>query len=269
MAKLYEVNPESFVNVSKGLPSSGRGAWTKRGIGFDYRYRVAPAGETTIGTACERSLDYWAVAAGCWAIQSRLVTLQLMVPVDGSERGIFGKRTEAAVKAFQEKNFDPMGGKKLTVDGIVGMSDARALFTPLVVEAEKRYRVPNDLLLGETNHESVLDPGAVGYYIYYPDYRGVDRAMSQINSKANPQVTWEQAFSPTFSLDWSAKRLRSYYDTYKNRYPAQSETSLWDAAVCAHNNPSAAAVWAKTGSAPTHMAASYVTAVKNAIYLKE
>lgn len=265
MAIFTQVNPESFVD-KKSKPANGRGAWTKRGIDFDYRYAQSEDPNQRIGTQCERSLDYWSVGAGCYAIQHRLAQTGHMSEVGEGERGIFGPRTKAAVMSFQRTSRDPAGGRELTVDGIVGRTDARALFTPLILDAETKYAIPNRLLLGETNHESLLDPGAVGYFIYYPDYRGVDRGQSQINSAANAQVSWAQAYTPDFALNWSAQRLRSYYDKFKKDYPKTNDYQLWCAAVCAHNNPSAAGQWAKAGAPPTESAANYVNGVLNARY---
>lgn len=265
MAIYTAVNPESFIDGST-KPANGRGAWVKRGIGFDYRYALAEDPAQRIGTQCEKSLDHWAVGIGCYAIQARLVELGHLSRVGEGEKGIFGPRTKAAVEAFQKASRDPAGGMRLDIDGTVGKSDTRALFTPLLEESENEYDIPDRLLVGETNHESALDPGAVGYFIYYPDYRGVDRGQSQINSRANEQVSWDQAFSPPFALDWSAKRLRSYYDRFKRDYPKTENTQLWCAAVCAHNNPSAAGKWAKDGGPPWKSAGDYVNSVLNARY---
>lgn len=264
MTTLHGVDPEGFVDTDKSMPATGRGAWTRAGIDFDYRYGFSKDPARAIGTRAQISLSHWAVAAGAYAIQKRLIELDCMEPLADAERGIFGRRTETAVKLFQSRNADPDGGAQLVADGIVGRSDARALFTPLIAAAERKHNIPNRLLLGETNHESAMDPGAVGYFIYYPDYRGVDRSMSQINSKSNPQVSWLQAFDPRYALDWSALRLRTFFDQYRRRYPARSDAVLWEATVCAHNNPSAANKWAATGFAPTEAAAKYVSDVLNA-----
>lgn len=266
MATLYSVDPETFVKPASKTPANGRGAWSQVGIDFNYRYALSKDPAQRIGTRAEVSLDHWAVAAGCYAIQLRLVALKYMQPLADSERGIFGPRTDSAVRDFQGLAQDPDGGADLLVDGIVGRSDARALFTPLIMVAEEKYDIPEGLLIGETNRESAVDPGALGYFIYYPDYRGVDRGMSQINSSSNQQVAWLQAFNPTFALDWSAKRMRGFYDQYTSRYPKQPSSTLWDAAICAHNNPSAAGRWASTGVAPTEDAAKYVASVRAATY---
>ena len=219
MSTIHEIDPEKFVNEAKSLPANGRGAWTKAGIGHDYRYSLSPDPKKRIGTQAQVSLDHWSAGAGAYAIQLRLVQLGHLAPLGDGERGIFGPRTEAAVRKFQAVSWDPDGGARLTVDGIVGTSDARALFSPLILAAEAKYKIPGRLLLGETNHESRLDPGAVGFFIYYPGYRGVDRGISQINSKYNQSTDWLQAYDPAYALDWSAKRMRDYFDGYKAKYP--------------------------------------------------
>lgn len=266
MSTFLQVDPVRFIDTSAGKPAFGRGAWVREGIGFDYRYMLNPDGQPRIGTVAEKTLAHWAVAAGCWAIQRRLIVLGHMAPLVEAERGLFGPKTVAAVKAFQKDRMDPENDSPLVVDGTVGRSDARALFTPIITAIEKALTIPDHYLLGETNHESRLDPGAIGYYIYYPDYRGVDRSLSQINSSANPQVTWVQAFDVEFSIDWSGRRLRKAHDDFKIANPGQNESVLWDAALCHHNNPSAARKWAQLGYAPTPEAAKYVSDTKAARY---
>jgi len=262
--RVTQVDPAGFVD-QESEPAHGRGAWNRTGIDFDYRYALAPTKEQRIGTRCEESLAHWAVGAGCLAIQRRLAVLGFY-EMQSAQRGVFNSRMKNAVKAFQAQNTDPMTGAQLLQDGTVGITDARSLFTPVILKVESKYNIPDKLLLGETVHESALDPGAVGYFIYYPDYRGVDRGMSQINSLANPTVSWMDAFSPTYALDWSGRRLRTIYNQYKSQYPATDDTELWNAAVCSHNNPSAGRAWARDGYPPTTDAAKYVQAVRNAVY---
>lgn len=269
MTIFTRVDPERFIDPARQLPPNGRGAWVKQGIDFNYRYCLAPDGAARIGTVAERSLAHWSVAAGCYAIQQRLVSLGLMEPVGSTEAGVFGPRTDEAVRKFQSGATDPESGNALAVDGIVGTSDARALFTPVIDAAEAAYAIPGHLLRGECNHESRLDPGGCGYYIYYSSgtaYRGVDRGPLQINALANPQVSWAQAYDFSFAADWSAKRMRGYYDQFKARYPGQGDDLYWRAAVLAHNNPSAAGTYARTGVITSASAAAYVEGVYNAIY---
>lgn len=272
MATFLDLDPSTF------KPQDGRGAWVREGIDYSWRYEfLADAGDDLIGRDYARSLDHWAIAAGCEAIRNRLTELDCLIAPAISNRGVYTKSVRAAVRNFQ-------ADRGMFVDGTVGRSDAKALFTPIIDANEKRHGIPSGLLRGEVNAESALDPGAVGYYIYYPkkdangdvvldsagnpvlEYRGVDRGICQINSLYNPQVSWLQAFDPNFAIDWSGNRLRSFFDKFKAKYPKRSLAVLWDAALCAHNNPSAAAKWAELGMAPTEDAAKYVAAVKAAIY---
>jgi hypothetical protein len=269
-----QVDPESFIHLDTAtpLPTHGRGAWTPYGIGFDTRYRTVPKDLAIpypqLGTIPDRNLDCWAVAAGIHALQRRLIQLSFLEPVAPSEFGFFGPRTDAAVRAFQAATKDPGTSQKLEVDGIVGRTDSRALWTPLIDAAEKSFAIPQHILRGETMHESALDVGAVGWYIFYEgaDYRGVDRGMSQINSRANASITWAQAFDPVFALPWSARRLRTYHDGFESDFPNRAQSLYWDAAICAHNNPSAARAWVKASEPTTTAAATYVSSVRKAIY---
>lgn len=259
MAKYYQVNPESFIDTKKKVPLTGRGAWAKRGIDFAGVYALNKEGETRIGLAAEKSLDHWAVAVGALDIQNELKKAGFD---PGTPDGIVGPNTEKAIKAFQKAH-------KLTEDGRFGRMSARALYTPIIDAEEAAHKIPGHYLRGIINGESALDPGAVGYYIYYGDtltYRGVDRGPGQINSSAHPQISWLEAFSFRYAAKWTADRLRTNYDNLKAKYPKTKDEALWDAAICAHNNPSAAQTWAKNGAAPTEAAATYVSHVKAAIY---
>lgn len=272
MSTYQQVDPAKFINVSQQLPAHGRGAWVKEGIDFEYRYTINPPGAARIGTVAEKSLAHWAVAAGAAAIQRRLQKLGFMGMISAGDYGCWGSVTDAAFRKFQAASKDPDGGAQLVVDGLCGRSDSRALWTPLIDAAEKQYGIPSHFLRGEMYHESNLDAGAVGYYIYYQRsdgstrYGGVDRGIAQCNSDANSSVTWDQAFDPTFIIPWSASRMKTYYNKFKSSYPSQPDSVLWDAAICAHNNPTAAEAWAKAGMPTTTDAASYVSAVKSAIY---
>lgn len=262
MAVYSEVNPETFIKRAAGLPRNGRGAWTREGINGDYRYHYRDD-DVPVGGEAEASLAHWAVSAGVQAIKARLNDLgHLEDRYVRNYPATFGKAVRNAVIRFQTaQGLDP--------DGTVGRTDAVALFTPVIDAAERASGIPRHLLRGETMHESALDPGAVGYFIYYGadlDYRGVDRGMSQINSLANDQVSWAQAFDPSYSLPWSARRMRSYYDGFKRDFPGKADRTYWDAAVCAHNNPSAARAWARAGEPTTEAAATYVAAVLAATY---
>ena len=109
-----------------------------------------------------------------------------MKTVAKTNRGVFNPTLRDAVIRFQEGGIDPQTKAPLVDDGTVGMSDTRALFTPLILDAESSFGIPDRLLLGETNHESQIEPGALGYFIYYPDYRGVDRGVRRSTARRRP-----------------------------------------------------------------------------------
>jgi hypothetical protein len=267
MATFTSIDPESFINTTSKTPRNGRGAWNAKGKANGAWNYAWIKGQPNIGSNAETSLDAWACGAGVAGYQEILVQLGALTVK--FRRGVFGKSTMEAVKRFQGKSFDPETSKPLQVDGTIGTSDARALLTPIIDKAEKKYGIPDHNLRGETKLESGLDVGAVGYYIYYGSslaYRGVDRSSSQINSAAHPNITWDDAFNPFFAIDWSGARMRGAYDSFKKANPRTSDSILWDAAVCYHNNPSAAQVWARNGAAPTEATASYVAAAKTARY---
>ena len=264
-----KVNPETFIVRREHTPAHGRGSWNKTGkANGSWRYEYIK-GKPKIGSNAEQSLDAWATCAGSYGFQLLLIDAGYLRPLEKSEMGLYGQLTLDAVKKMQGERTDPETGAPLDVDGTIGQSDARALVTPILDLAEAEFAIPDHYLRGETNQESRLDLGSLGYYIYYgitQEYRGVDRGISQINSAANPQVSWAQAFDPFYALRWSGARMFSYYDKYKKAYRHQPDSVLWDAALCAHNNPSAAGAWAKSGMPPTTAAATYVNNAKAARY---
>lgn len=262
MSTFLQIDPDTFIDTARQIPANGRGAWTRAGIGDDYRYHKRTQG-VRVGNEAEKSLDHWAVSAGVHAIQARLATLGFLEGLPDDKRGIYNGRTRQAVIAFQRAT-------GMSPDGIVGRVDARALFTPVIDRWTADQQIPHRLLRGKLNHESALDPGAVGWFIYYDRsgtivYGGVDRGMAQINSKAQPQVGWRDAYQPWESIKWSARRLRTQFAAFTRDYPERPVGMRWDAAVCAHNSPARARDWLENG-APSPEAAAYVAAVKAARY---
>lgn len=232
--------------------TTGRGAWTRRGFpieagkeqGFTNMYRRHMIPPTT-GSQSNMGLDYEAVAEGVRAIQDLL-----NIYIDG----LFGPQTETAVKAFQKE-------RALTVDGIVGPATIKALLEPTMMSVTSQYRIPDRLLYGIVQQESVRDPGAVGYST--PS----DRGLVQINLTAHKSITMRQACTPSFSLDFAANSMRTQHDRYRNRtdyissHDGQDKVA-WDAAVAYHNSPAWAEQWAKTGTPPNQQIADYVKNVR-------
>lgn len=259
MSLLTQVDPEKLINVAKKTPANGRGAWSSKGIDFASVYMLAPDGAKRIGTVAEKSLDHWTAAAGVRAIQLELTKAGY---APGIADGVWGPKTTAAAKEFQSE-------EGLVADGEFGRKSAVKLFTPVIDIAEDEHNIPSYFLRGMMASESALDPGAVGYFIYYGtslEYRGVDRGAGQINSKAHPEISWFDAFDFRFAADYTANRLRDTFDSLKAANPKQTLSVLWDAAIVSHNNPSAGRAWAKNGVSPSTAATEYVNKVKKAIY---
>lgn len=272
MSNFQEIDPTTFIDQTRQLPANGRGAWTSTGIGFSRYYRLSPKGTPRAGSEAEKSLDHWAVSAGIQGLREVLADGGYVDRASSKYVGNFGTELSEGVKAFQAANSDPAVDVRLVADGVFGPASARALFTPLVDAAGAEYSIPNDLLRGVVWHESWLDPGAVGYYIYYKNYDGttryggVDRGIEQNNSKANPSTSWATAYDPRWAVRDAGKRLRTAFNRLQGLYPNRDEQTLWDAAIVSHNSPANGLSWAKLGAPPTTQAAEYVASVRKSVY---
>jgi hypothetical protein len=98
--------------------------------------------------------------------------------------------------------------------------------------------------------ESEMDPGAVGYNT--PN----DKGLVQFNLKAHPEIGYDQAFDPGFSIPWAANELREIHDKY-----VSAKADPWMVAILWHNSPANAVALARTGQYPTNQAREYVQAV--------
>lgn len=267
-----DVDPEAFTEV-KSTDYKGRSAWTRRGFDYaDNRYMLSPRGKARAGSKSDLDLDHWAVAAGVHAIRLRLMQLSLIDAPDAKFVGNFGTEMQDAVKAFQSETKDVETGRPLVVDGIVGRTDAKALWTPLIDQIEGQNDIPDHLVRGMLMNESGLDPGAVGYFCWYANsdgsmrWGGVDRGLHQSNSKARANVSWVQAYDPIWAIETTGDELRQRFDALLAKYPGKDYSVYWDAAVCSHNSPAYGESWAKSGGPPNLTAATYVNHVKASVY---
>jgi hypothetical protein len=224
-------------------------------------YRRATTGPA-VGSEPGKDQDFWAVAAGVLAVQKLLATVT-RVRVDGKwvpltvgldysgGPGIFGPRTEAAVKAFQQTANPP-------ADGIAGPNTCKALLRDPVYAQQQRVSMPRNLLWGIIGQESGWDPGAVGGTTPH------DLGLVQINTLAHP-VPPLLAFDPAYSLPWAADRMKAAHD----RYIAKGVTAetAWNLAALYHHAPAWADYWASKGyPPPTYATAAqvYIDKVKKA-----
>lgn len=111
--------------------------------------------------------------------------------------------------------------------------------------AAVRHGVPLNLLYGIVDHESGWLSTAVGD-------NGNSFGLAQIYLPAwGGKVSQSQALNPIFALEWTARKLKERFNTF----------GTWEAAVAAHNNPSAAAYLAENGSFLDKKSANYVSSV--------
>lgn len=165
------------------------------------------------------------VAAGIVAFKRALIDngyVKGIVP----DLAIFGSAMRNRTVAFQEHN-------GLTPDGIIGPTTARFLFRKYTFADEAAENIPNHLLgrLGFT--ESSHDPVAQGFED--PE----DEGWAQINLPSHPQVTREQAWTPSFAIPFAGTLLGNFY---------AGVVRDWDGAVASFNvGQTYAAKWVKAG----------------------
>lgn len=159
-------------------------------------------------------------------------------PLDGG----IGTGTDAAIKAFQKQ-------AGLLDDGLFGRKTSEAIWRDWFTWYQALNGIPDNILLGMCRLESGLDPGAEG--IVAP----ADRGIAQFNRTWWPMVDDEMAFSqPTECIKLAAANLSA----------ARAKYGSWDLAIAAHNNPSKAAAWKRTGVAPDEQIQRYVELVRTA-----
>ena len=168
--------------------SHGRGAWSRTGIGFDYRYALAPDGEVRIGQ--DRAVP------GALGGRDRL----LRDPAPADRPGRAGQDHQVRVGRVQPRH--RAGGGEVPGRGPRPRRRGRWTTTapwaartpglfghPGVREA---YGIPDHYLLREMYHESQLDP-ARSATTYYPDYRvwtGIARISKANGSPGSRPSTW-------------------------------------------------------------------------------
>jgi Putative peptidoglycan binding domain/Transglycosylase SLT domain len=124
----------------------------------------------------------------------------------------FGVTMAQQVEAFQ-------ASRGLTADGVVGPSTAKRLFAKRMAALEASYGIEPGLICKAVSLESACDPGAVG--VVDP----ADHGLVQINATAHPEVSLQQAFTPSFALAYYARTVAAVY----------AKTHDWDCAVAAWN----------------------------------
>lgn len=222
--------------------TTGRGAWSTTGKTNGSRYYKYVEGSPLDGSRATLDVNYQAVNLAVKAIQSRANAYGYSpaLIVDG----IFGKETADGVRVMQHE----LG---IGVDGVVGPATAKAAFKDLLIWFGGVHHVPASQLHGFIMLESGYDPGAVG--VTTPS----DRGLNQINLSAHPNITVEQAFDPTFSIDYTAKRLGDA----RIKYSGKSADLKNRCAILQHNSPLAANQLYASGEYPNAKSKAYVELV--------
>lgn len=227
----------------------GRGAWSKVGKDNGSRYYQAIVGKPWDGSFPNKDVNYQAVTLGVMALQRRANQYAYWygrkpVIVDGN----FSPLDRELIKFVQVK----LGFTGSQVDGVVGPTTSKAMFRDLVTWFSAINNVPPEHVWGMTSLESAFDPGAVGYTT------PTDRGLCQINLVAHPNVTVEQAFDPTYALNYTADRLAKARAQFSGKGPDLQR----DCSIAQHNSPLAAKQWYEIGwVGPDEKIAKYVALV--------
>ncbi len=221
----------------------GRGAFTVVGKDNASRYYCYLAGKPLDGGRKDVNVNYQAVNLGVKALQVRVNAL-VTTGEPLVEDGIFGSKTTAKLKIAQT-------GLGIYSDGIAGPTTCKAMWRDLLIWWGAVYQVPPAHLYGFMMLESVADPGAVGYLT--PS----DRGLFQINLVAHPLVSEAQAFDPSFSTAYTAKRLSDA----RAQFAGKGAILQTVASIAQHNSPLAAKQWYTTGSPPNDAIKKYVDLV--------
>lgn len=129
-----------------------------------------------------------------------IIAIKKELLFNGSTRAIvpelpaFGDAVRNAVKDFQRLNGQ-------VADGVVGPKTAKALFRARVYQIELELGVPDHLEMKKISLESAFDPGATG------SIDPNDRGLCQINAPSHPDISDEEAFTPSFAIPWAAAYL--------------------------------------------------------------
>ena len=124
----------------------------------------------------------------------------------------FGATCDENVRHFQMD-------ENLQVDGVVGPVTAKKLLERRIGMLENNYGIPHDLMCKAVTLESACDFGAVG--VVDP----MDHGLVQINAGFHPEITIQQAFLPSFALDYYARSVAGVHQKLND----------WDGAIAAWN----------------------------------
>lgn len=145
-------------------------------------------------------------ATGNDRLQAALTAFRIELSYNGFGKNLildsvlFGEAMENRVKEFQTS-------RGLKSDGQIGSKTSTELFRRRVVQVEAQYDLPAGTIGKQILLESAYDPVAIGYA------DPADHGIAQINLTIHSSVTIDEAYDPTFALDWAGNYIRTSYET--------------------------------------------------------
>lgn len=196
--------------------ATGRGAWNSKGLGGTLKsskkhgttagpyYMLASDPNQTVGLVAYLlkvdnqpvPQEFLAVHHGVIGIQALCNSLLAAHPSRHARLdGLFDANTSHTVKAAQSM----LGVKP---DGIAGKVTMARLIRPVVERKCYGSAVPWSLIMSLMGNESAFDPGAIG------SLDPNDWGLGQINSLANPHVSFSDAMCPSFAIQYMVNRFK-------------------------------------------------------------
>lgn len=242
--------------------AKGRGAWPKTGTGGTLApsaiikgktipgpyYMLAGTGETKVG-ASKTNLNELAVNHGVIALQVLAqryfanVTDGRTVPITG----VFDAKTKAAMKDVQKR-------AGLVSDGQVGLKTAKVLIMPLIKDTGKDLW---PLVYGIVKNEGGFDPGAVGRM------DNNDLGLAQINILSHPDVSFSNAFCPSFAMKWLTTYFTDAIAKFKNIDDAIASYNLGAGGTRQWIKAGRPDIWVREG-VPDRPVRAYIERIKGA-----
>lgn len=197
---------------------TGRGAWPRSGRGGTLKktskgviasgpyYMMHTDPNQTIGLRAYLlkvagqpvEQDYLATHHAVLGIQALCMNyLNRPVMLDG----LFELKTHRSVIDVQRE-------AGLKQDGIVGMTTMKTLLWPVIRGTANAVGVREGLVYAILAMEGAFDPGAIG--VLDPS----DWGLAQINSSANPHVSFSDAMCPSFAVKYVANRFKIALETF-------------------------------------------------------
>lgn len=241
----------------------GRGAWNKKGVGGTLKTSKSNAilagpyylqhknpnqaiglrATLLLATNQPVELDFLATYHGVLGIQVLLSGfLNKSVKLDG----IFWEETANATKEMQSK-------AGLLADGVIGQKTMIALLKPVIMSTGQDWKTVYAIIA----NESAFDPSAIGVL----DTN--DWGLAQINSTANPHVSFSDAMCPSYAVKYVANRLNSALFQLGNIDDAIASYNLGIGGTRSWVKDGRPAVWTPSYATTSRNVQAYIDRIKN------